>query len=143
MWQAVAGDRFALIGGYALVKDAAGRSSAYPAILQPADVRRFLWFAGLPPRYRRGPVPRQDARLACDTRIFLRNYHVGTVLVIGPPSQAAYSLFLRVLGQPSMSDGTVTAWYGIERDLHAGGSRLQVTSASAILRSRSRWRCSM
>jgi hypothetical protein len=69
------------------------------------------------------------------------------VLVVGPPSgppsQEAYSLFLQAIGRPSMSDGTVTAWYGIQRDLHAGGGRPQAISASAILPSRSRLRCSV
>ena len=144
LWQAVAGDRFALIGGYALVKTPLGTSSTFPAPLQPGDVQRFLSFAG---SYPNRPVPRPDARLACLTRIFLRNYHVGTVLVVGPPSgppsQEAYSLFLQAIGRPSMSDGTVTAWYGIQRDLHAGGGRPQAISASAILPSRSRLRCSV
>jgi len=123
MWQAVAGMRFRIIGGYGLVADAAGTSSNFPAVLQPEDVQRFLWnnaTGGTP--YPLGTVPQNSTRLACQLRVFLKTHHVDTVIstTSGAEPQRIRALFERALGQPSGNHGAVNVWYGVQNDVWRG-----------------------
>jgi hypothetical protein len=120
MWQSVAGMRFKIIGGYALSRGAGGSSTVFPAVLQPERVQRFLWARasrGAP--YPDGPVPEADARLACDLRLFLKRYDVGTILVsrVGANPDAVAMLYTQALGKPSAKEGGVTAWYHVRETL--------------------------
>ena len=120
LYQAAAGMRFRIIGGYGIFSTSAGTASTLMSSLRPYDVEAYLWAkeTGTPP-YPVVPIPTKHAKLVRDTKTFLRNYHVGTVLVTtaGTDPQAAYALFDQTLGPPSVVDGQVSAWYGVQRRL--------------------------
>jgi hypothetical protein len=124
LWQAVAGMRFRIIGGYGLFPGPDGSATNFPAILRPEDVQRFLWSQATGgAAYPSGPIPSSKVRLACDLQAFLGRQSVGTVLatpLVAEP-EVVNSLFAQALGKPSMTVGTVTAWYDVQRDirLHA------------------------
>jgi hypothetical protein len=115
MWQAVAGMKFRIIGGYGLVPGPAGTSTNFPAILRPVGVERFLWVGATGVPYPAGRVPRLDSKLVCDFREFLRRNHVQTLLAVPTFYVPAtmHSLFTRALGPPTSSVGGVDAWFGV------------------------------
>lgn len=118
LWQAMAKMRFSIIGGYGLFAGPTGTSSNFPETLGPQDVQSYLWDATYG-----GNVPYANARLDCDVSAFLLDQHVGTVLVssIAPTSvsnpHAIMLLFTFALGKPSTVDGSITAWYNVQRDI--------------------------
>jgi hypothetical protein len=117
LWQAAAGMRFKIVGGYALFAGPTGTSNDFPAVLEPASVQRFLWSAvtgGRP--YPTGPVPRYGPELITKTRVFLQANHVNDVLwtPVGTHPTDVLQLFVAVLGPPSQVSGGVDAWYGVQ-----------------------------
>jgi hypothetical protein len=115
MWQAVAGMKFRIIGGYGLVRGPGGMSSNFPAVIPPVDVERFLWVGATGAPYPVGPVPQLDSKLVCDFRKFLRRNHVQTVFAVPTfyvPAEM-HSLFTQALGPPSVKKGTVDAWFRV------------------------------
>ena len=62
------------------------------------------------------------ADLTSDLRVFMRIYHVDTVIVLplGQNPQDVISHITSVLGRPSSSGG-ITVWYHVQEQL--GGSR--------------------
>jgi hypothetical protein len=126
LWQAVAGDRFKIIGGYSLFSSggpAGNVPSPYPPTLKPPDVEMFLTGAADGTPYLGGPIPAVNRRLVCDLQTFLTAQHVGTVLSGPIPSSFASDprsiarLFRRALGAPSQVDGSITAWYDVALDI--------------------------
>ena len=121
LYQAAARMRFKIIGGYGIFRTSAGTASPFTARLKPYDVEAYLWAkeTGGPP-YPVVPIPTTQTSLVQDTKTFLRNYHVGTVLVTtaGADPQAAYALFDQALGPPSVVVGGVSAWYQVQSHTH-------------------------
>jgi hypothetical protein len=117
VWQAVSGLRFSLIGGYALIPDSRGVPALFPSLLQPVDVEQFLFAAagGIP--FYVSPTVADNAALVRDTRIFLRRYRVGVVLVDTSEVHAGEiaGLFARTLGRPAVTAGGIDAWYRVQR----------------------------
>jgi len=124
LWQAMAGMRFQIVGGYSLFASPTGAAMDFPDVLQPAAVERFLFseVTGGPP-YPTGPVPSYGPDLIGQTRVFLQSNHVGTVLwtPIGTYPAVVRQLFVAVLGPPSQVSGGVAAWYGVQSMLIRAG----------------------
>jgi len=125
LWQAVAGDRFKMIGGYGLFSTGPPYDipDEYPPILEPEDVQMYLTGEANGVPFQSGPIPTLNERLECDLRTWLLRYNVGTVLS-GPillyPSanpKAIDRLFRLSLGPPSALEGSVTAWYEVPLDI--------------------------
>lgn len=117
LWQAVGAMRFKEIGTYALIPDAAGRPTLRTPTLPPAPVQRYLATAENIGGGRAVIPPLPDDRLIADVRLYLRMYHVRTVIVdrsdptvTGVP--AAMKLFVDALGPPR-SVGGVDAWFDV------------------------------
>lgn len=120
LWQAVAGMRFKILGGYGLFATATGASNDFPAVLEPVAVERFLWSGvtgGQP--YPVGAVPRYGPELIKQTHVFLQANHVNAVLwtPVGSNPTEVKQLFVAVLGPPSQVSGGVDAWYGVQAAL--------------------------
>ncbi len=117
LWQAAAGDRFKMIGGYAQLRDSSGSCTNFPAILVPRQVESYLWgeVAGGPP-FPDPKTPVFNAALVRDFRDFVSRYHADTVLYtsVGSGSADVLQLFRAALGQPSATSGLITAWYGVQ-----------------------------
>lgn len=118
LWQAVAGMRFRIIGGYALFADRQGDSTNFAEELPPLDVQRYLWVASGEGPYPPGPVPPLDPALSCQMVQFLRRYHVQSVISAIPRRwPAARNLFSMALGGPSAVGGGVEVWYRVPHRL--------------------------
>jgi hypothetical protein len=107
--------RFKLLGGYALIPNAAGSVTPYPSRLAPPSVEDFLVDeAGVPTFYPTGPLP-DAAGLADDLRQFLVRYDVGTVLVAEDAhgATAVEALVTRALGRGPERRGGMAAWYDV------------------------------
>jgi hypothetical protein len=123
LWQAVAGMRFRIIGGYALVASPSGSSTNYPGILRPTAVQRFLWAkatGGAP--YPTGRVPDANRELACQLRAFLLRYRVDTVIstTADAQPQPIDALFHAALGSPTYVGGGATVWFHVPGDISVG-----------------------
>lgn len=113
MWQAVAGMRFKMVGGYALLPDSHGSAELYPDVLWPPIVQAFLvyqdWHGGyLTSR------PDLNQTIVDSTRLFLERYHVSTVIAApeGLSPNVAVNLFSESLG-PSRVIGGVRVWLNV------------------------------
>ncbi|MCW2604539.1 MAG: hypothetical protein JWN61_2674 [Pseudonocardiales bacterium] len=116
LWQAVAGIRFRIIGGYGLVADSEGNPSNFPDILEPRSVQTFLWAKATGgDGYPVGPVPTMGPQLVCDFQTFLVANDVDVVLGVemGANPHDIDELFTAALGAPSETVEEVKAWYGI------------------------------
>jgi hypothetical protein len=137
IWQAVAHDRFKIIGGYGAFSTgpAAGdQSYATPAVLPPTDVQDYLSGEAYGVSIAGASTPPLTRQLECDARTFLLAHRVGTVLV-GPlptPSAAVTAsvteLFRRALGPASVVDGPVHAWYDVGHLITSNRSHLRCPS---------------
>jgi hypothetical protein len=131
VWQAVTGDRFSIIGGYALFASGVGRYPVpYPPPLEPLDVQMFLTGEADGAPFLSGPIPTVSVRLECDFRTFLARNQVGTV-IDGPIPDSFQGhpktielLFRRALGEPSMVQGSVQLWYGVQSRIETDGPSL-------------------
>ncbi len=127
LWQAVAGMRFRLVGGYALERAPHGRATVSPAVLRPASVEGML-VDSITIDDRPRPVtdpslphllatPRSLTPLRVEQlREFIEGNGVDTVVVATgrPDSTVIESWFTRALGPPSSRGGGAAIW------LHAG-----------------------
>lgn|GEM_PF-125237 len=117
LWQAVAGDRFKMIGGYAQFRDSSGGSTNFPAVLVPRQVESYLWSqVASGPAFPDPSVPVFNEKLVRQFRGFLTRYRVNAVLYtpVGPDSANVLHLFEAALGRPSTTSGGVTAWYRVQ-----------------------------
>jgi hypothetical protein len=126
-FQAVAGMRFKVFGADAFVPDGPGRTSvSTPTPLEPRVVERLLSDAYTPSfaaskvaTASSGP-PAIDQHSIRALRVFLRRYHVSTVLVedfgLSPERVVAY--VTGALGQP-LKTGGLWAWFDVQRHLAA------------------------
>src|SRR5579872_2349966 len=137
IWQAVAHDRFKIIGGYGAFStgpQAGDQSYATPAVLPPTDVQDFLSGEAYGVSIAGASTPPLSRRLECDARTFLLAHNVGSVLVGPLPTPSATitaavtMLFRRALGPASVVDGPVHAWYDVGRDIASNRSRLRCPS---------------
>ena len=115
LWQAAAGMRFQIIGGYGFFGAA---KRPFPAVLQPAYVEAWLWAqaSGGEP-YPPVAIPTDARTLVEGFRQFLRNTKATAVVWVdsGTHAQRIFSLFTCALGPPSDVGGNVSAWYGVDR----------------------------
>ncbi len=118
VWQAMAGLRFSLIGGYALVPDQEGVPTLFPSLLTPPAVEQFLLEqdGGVPFYF--APAITDDAELVTEVRRFLVRYHVGVVLVDPSVRQAGVveRLMSRSLARPPVTGDGIEAWYDVSGD---------------------------
>jgi hypothetical protein len=116
LWQAVAGMRFRIIGGYALVSNPFGASTVNPAVLRPEAVQRFLWAeaTGGPP-YPAGGIPVEGEELACQLRSLLLRYRVDAVVSTrdGVRPRRIVALYTRAMGPPSYVGGGAVVWFRV------------------------------
>jgi hypothetical protein len=127
LYQAFSQMRFKIIGGYGIFTTPTGAASPFAACLRPYDIEVYLWTEATgsspPASCTAGRTPTDRSRLIDDARVFLRKYHVGTVLVTTPSfdPQAVDALFVQALGPPSSVKDGVTAWYSVQQHLkHLG-----------------------
>jgi len=111
-WQALAGFRFDVIGGYALVPGTNGAPTPFPAPLAPFSVEAFLGGTEYGGPYLSTPVPALDTTLVDDTSVFLRRYHVGLVAVDrrAPRSAPVVRLFTLAVGRDPRREGRLDVW---------------------------------
>jgi hypothetical protein len=124
VWQAVAGMRFRIIGGYALLGSRQGHSTNFPAVLSPEPAQRFLWAEGTGGRpYPPGPLPADNASLVCATRTFLLRYQVDSVIQTADSVKPAAlaTLFRKVIGPPTLALQGTDVWLGVLRRLDEPG----------------------
>lgn len=111
LWQAVDGYRFSLLGGYALVPSAGGTVSPWPPELEPVSVQAALGYEAMGPNgYLLTTAPDLGPALVADTRRYLADHHVGTVVLdpaLGNNPQNVTWLFRRALGPPARVGGTL------------------------------------
>lgn len=115
-WQAEAGMRFKLMGGYAFFRSTGGdnRATTVPAQLPPVSVEEYLAAEELAP----GVVPRPSesrSELVRDLRTYVESYQVRTVLVgISDPTvrniPTVVSIFREAFGRP-LQEGGVLVWF--------------------------------
>jgi hypothetical protein len=122
--QAAAAMRFNLIGGYGWFPSPTGKGgTTSPALLEPQSVQA-LFDSGYP-----GATPMERALLlkrnvTTDLRIFLRKYHVQTVLMVPPPRASHFheanvvSHVTAAIGPP-VETGGVTVWFHVRQRLAA------------------------
>ena len=112
MWQASAGLRFRLIGGYIYNVTPSGTATLSPPTLSPSTVEAIfsdaVWGIGvheLPPGV-------SEAAAASAFRIFLARYHVGTVIVdrFGAYPETVAHLVTQATGEQPESIGGVQLW---------------------------------
>jgi hypothetical protein len=108
LWQAEAGYRFRLIGGYAFHPDQTGKGTTYPNALKPKALPDFLvakefWIP-------RGLIATSD--LVATTRITISKYHIGLIIVDRAQAGATevINLFGQALGPPTVSAGDFIMW---------------------------------
>jgi hypothetical protein len=121
LWQAEAGMRFKIIGGYGYFRDNTGAASLFPTALFPFDVEEWLWteatggapYPGVP------PLAKVDARFLAQVHTFLKRNGVGTVIwtSTGADASSVLQVFSEVLGPPSEASSSLAVWYGVRRDL--------------------------
>jgi hypothetical protein len=119
VWQAVAGFRFKILGGYGEFALPSGAASVLPAALTPNAVESFLGgeVSSIPGFF--GGKTTMSPGLVAEFRLFLRRYRVGTVLysATGAHPRPVYQLFSTALGPPSAPAGSIIAWYDVQKRL--------------------------
>lgn len=111
LWQAVAGMRFAIVGGYGIFTSSSGTMDVFPATLQPAAVERFVWSASTRAYLARvgagAPVP----DLVVAVREFVAHNHITAAVDAG--NRRVDRLFVAAFGPPSSTAGGVHVWYHV------------------------------
>lgn len=113
VWQATAGMRFRMVGGYILTGGATGGSTNYPSVLKPVAVEQYLWAKSTGgTAYPSGRTPVLSARLVCDAREFVRRNHVADVVAVTGDAdpQTIASLFNRAFGRPDVVGAGAKMW---------------------------------
>ncbi|MGH9079917.1 MAG: hypothetical protein ACRDYE_07580 [Acidimicrobiales bacterium] len=134
LYQAVAGMRFKLIGGYGYFPSPTGRDgTTSPALLEPQSVQTLFDVAltGAETPAQRAVL--SDSNLTDDLRAFLRTFDVQTVIVTHPPSvlhvggrrvaflggpATVIAHVTAALGSP-VETGGVTVWFHVRQRLAA------------------------
>jgi hypothetical protein len=122
--QAVAGMRFKLIGGYGWFPSPTGHlGTTSPAVLEPQSVQALFdvaLFGGTPRQ--RALISKSD--LTRDLRVFLRTYHVQTVMIVDPIGnwRTIDQRLSAAIGPAARADGVIL-WAHVKQ-------RLIVTSRS-------------
>jgi hypothetical protein len=147
LWQSMAGMRFRLIGGYGIFPGTNTSTDSYGEAGSPPIITAFLVRAtmGSVPGGSLLPenVPTDPGRLVHAMRRYLRRQNVGTVLWVddranqnwgqccgaSPDPTPVYELFVDTLGQPTVVDGPVAAWYDVKGTL-ARSTRQATTRTS-------------
>lgn len=115
VWQAAAGMRFRLIGGYALEPGPTGTASfdPFPPSMDEVPATFVADEEGVPPP---AVLPGTAAATAAQTRRFLRRYRVDTVVVerVGARPQRAVSLLRAAIGRAPLSEGGVDVWFHLD-----------------------------
>ena len=109
LWQAEAGFRFRLLGGYAFHPDLTGSGSDLPDPMSPPGLQRFLTFEeGFYPSTKVTPD------LVATTRASLSKYDVQLIIVDRSAfrSGAVMDLFDQALGPATVSAGQFSLWAG-------------------------------
>jgi len=139
LWQALANMRFKIVGGYGMFTSPLGSETGYPVLLQPDDVITYMWGqvadqvptypTNQYPAFKATSIPKLTPHLVQDTRIFLKQNHIGTVIVaqVGTYPDNVVSLMTQALGPPTVvtsdpntqSSGPVSVWYKINRILES------------------------
>ena len=117
LYQAVAGMRFKLIGGYGWFPSPTGaHGTASPSVLKPESVQS-IFDAGFHGNgtAQTSPFSKTNERAL---RVFLRKYDVQTVIVFptGASPAAVVSYVTAAIGSPVESGG-VTAWFNVKQRL--------------------------
>jgi hypothetical protein len=109
-WQAVAGLRFRLVSGYAIVPGRDGRHSAAASPLGGADAVFDTLSFGLA-----GPVASGGPAQLAEVRRTLRRWGVGVVVIttVGRDPAFAAAYFTAVLGRPPVAEDGAWAWHGL------------------------------
>jgi Flp pilus assembly CpaE family ATPase len=113
LWQATAGMRFRLLGGYALHPNEQGTVTLSPPQLSPTPVQQFLERAELGPEGDPG-LSTLAKEFDAGVHEYLRKYDVGTVIVdlSVTNSGIAANAFRAALGPPLLVGG-VAAWFDL------------------------------
>jgi hypothetical protein len=118
--QSVSGMRFKLTGGYGWTPSKTTEGVANPSPLKPQSVEALFdaSFYGSATPAQRDLLSRSN--LSADLRLFMRNYHVDTVIVLplGEHPATVVGHVTAAIGPPSPSDG-VTAWFHVQQRLAA------------------------
>ncbi|MFZ0249986.1 MAG: hypothetical protein WAL61_08565 [Acidimicrobiales bacterium] len=118
LWQATAGMRFRLMGGYAVVPGARRVASfdPFPPDLQMVPATLVGDYLGQAPGL---VVPGSSRASAEEVRSFLKRYQVRTVIAqrVGVNPSAAYALIESALGTPPRHTGGVDVWFDVPADL--------------------------
>ncbi len=113
--QAEAGMRFKLIGGYAWIPEDSYNSIG-PSLLTPTSVKDLFDFAfyGVTTRPGQGEAL-TTGHLTVDIRLFLKRYHVATVIVlpVGRAPSIVTKAFTAALGAPNYFGG-VAEWSAVQ-----------------------------
>ncbi len=110
VWQANAGFRFRLLGGYAYRPGAHGAPTLWPSAMSPPQLQQFLGHEEQSSGYRNlEPI---DATLVDAAREAIDRYNIRTVIVDGevPGSAQVAALFTEVLGSPSAIADHFSIW---------------------------------
>jgi hypothetical protein len=114
LWQAQAGYKFRLLGGYAFHPDPKGKSTGLPNALEPDALQTYLASkeVGIFFKDLRLPNMPDNPDLVSTTRITISRYQVRLIIVDRGEVGAAdvMVLFRRVLGPPALSAGVFTMW---------------------------------
>ena len=116
MWQAASGMRFRVLGGDVFVPGAGGRSTWHPLPQGPPVLAEVLE-AG---QYTKTPPPPMTAGAVAAIRQLCARSHVSAVFV---DRKALYGhmfdlLVHRALGRPGRTEGRLSVWLNVQRDLH-------------------------
>lgn len=127
LWQAFAGYRFDLVGGYALVPGPRGRVSSQPPQRRPFPVQLALGYeaAGVD-GYLRSKRPELGPSLVEAVRRYLAANGVDAVVVdpsLGEHPETVTALFRAAIGRPPRSVGGVLLWRVSPDGPPAGGRR--------------------
>jgi hypothetical protein len=112
LWQAEAGYRYRLLGGYAFHPNQRGNGTVYPNPLEPNALQRYLAILGI--FNVRVPVPPE---LVAATQSTISRYHVRLIIVdrSQPGATSVMFLFRRAVSAPTLSAGHFSMWIVPER----------------------------
>ena len=117
LWQVDAGYAFRLTGGYSMHATPSGAPTGYPNPLIPTGFENFLYGQeGFNTFISRRPITPQ---LIADARATLAHYHVRLIIVdrsVGG-SVAVVQLLRSMLGPPSTTSGSLSAWVSHDKPL--------------------------
>lgn len=115
--QAVDGDGFKIVGGYAVVRSPSGSAQLSPTTLSPTYVESMFADA-----YNGTTLQaiKTDDQTTAWLRLFLRRYGIATVIVyrLGKEPGLVARYIARALGPPQVRTSQYQAWFGVPRLPH-------------------------